>query len=188
MLQMHCLESSERTELLAHVREVHRGLAQFAEVFAPIQWTHHEALGKWTPAEIIEHTLLVENEILDEVHLHLADAPSFDRQEEMDSKEIILRRFLPNRGKARASDNSSRFSGLQQDDARAALTKSEEKLSDLLTRQSRTPLKAIMWNHAGFGPLSAYLWLLYIPLQSERHLNQLIQRFGFPQTRAQGSQ
>jgi len=171
------IEPFERAELMDLVHGIHVDFASFIRSFTSIAWRHRQTDGVWSPSEIIEHTLLVEEELLADIEQHCGDTPSPDWAKVTKGKESLLRRFLPNAGRAQASDSTSRFLGITQGEALSQLARSERRLEEQLAVWATLPLKAIVWNHTGFGPLSGYHWLLYIPLHSERHLNQLRQLY-----------
>ncbi|MDE1162341.1 MAG: DinB family protein [Acidobacteriaceae bacterium] len=167
----------ERVELVDSVHGIHEQVAAFVRSFTSAAWRHRQADGAWSPSEIVEHLLLVEEELLSAVQERCGDDPCLDWAKVTHGKELLLRRFLPNAGRAQASDSTSRFLGISQGEALSQLARSERRLEEQLAVWANLPLKAIVWNHTGFGPLSGYHWLLYIPLHSERHLNQLRQRY-----------
>lgn len=140
----------------------------------PAEWVCPGKFGGWSPSEIVEHILLVDAEILDAVSRHLKDDPSPDWERLTGNKEAALKRYLPNMGRAQANAETSTFRGCRQEDVKDSLERNYCVISELFEMHSDTPLKAIVWHHPGMGPLSAYLWLLYIPLHAERHLNQLL--------------
>ena len=169
-----CITKTEKLALLQHTREVHEGLEKLICNLTPAQWTRRRTPHEWSPAEIVEHTLLAEDGILDGVTRHLHDQPSDLWQEQTGRKDLIIRRYLPNLGKAQANLRTSTFSGLDQRDVQDALFARLQSLGELLEIGCELPLKAVVWDNERFGSLNAYQWLLYLPLHSERHLNQLL--------------
>ncbi len=165
---------AERTWLLRHLRTVHEAMDDVVRHMTPAEWVCAGTLGNWSPSEIVEHTLLVDAEILGAVSRHLKDDPSPDWERLTGNKEAALKRYLPNMGRAQANAETSTFRGCRQEDVKDLLDRNYRVISGLLEKHSDTPLKAIVWHHSGMGALSAYLWLLYIPLHAERHLNQLL--------------
>ena len=105
---------------------------------------------------------------------YLQDQPSPDWERVTPHKDAVLKHYLPNIGRARANARASTFKGIPQQDVQAALAKTYQSVEEILDKGSGAALKAIVWAHGGFGPLSAYQWLLYVPLHAERHLNQLL--------------
>ncbi|MDE1176347.1 MAG: DinB family protein [Edaphobacter sp.] len=168
------ISNEERTWLLEHLRTVHSTMVEVAGHFSAVDWITAQVPGDWNPSQIVEHTLLVDEEILGQVRKHLADSPYADWEQITGRKEIVLKRYLPNIGRAQANAKTSTFRGLRQEDIRSLLEKSYQGVDEILSRNSELPLKAIIWPHGGMGPLNAYQWLLYIPLHAERHLNQLL--------------
>jgi hypothetical protein len=141
--------------------------------FSPIAWTSARGPSEWSPAQVVEHTILVERGLMKNVALHLGDVPDPEGSQDSGALERLLRRVLPAQGKARASEKHSTFVGLRADAVQSALDTTLKEFSSLLEDHAGRPLKAISWPHGAFGPMSGYLWLLYVPLHSERHLGQL---------------
>ncbi|MFT4114338.1 DinB family protein [Silvibacterium sp.] len=167
------ISGDERAWLLEHLHKVHATIADVVRRTGAADWSAQPCPASWSPAQIVEHTLLVEDEILAEVQAHLDGRPSPDWQAQTAGKDAVLRRYLPRIGKALANPRTSTFRGLSPDEVEPSLAESYRRFSSLLRISEERPMKAIVWLHGGMGGLSAYLWLLYIPLHSERHLHQL---------------
>jgi hypothetical protein len=159
--------------MIALLTEVHTGFERAVHGLAQVRWTAAPVSGGWSPAEILEHTLLVERGLLANVKNHLGDEPIPARMEETDGKDAILRKFLPDSGKAQASEKNSTFLGLEQNQVASLLKENLLGFSQTVEANAELPLRNIAWQHGGFGLLNASQWLLYIPLHSQRHLNQL---------------
>jgi hypothetical protein len=167
------ISETERSSLIAHLASVHNAMCEVVGGFSPIAWTSARDPGEWSPAQVVEHTILVERGLMKNVALHLGDVPDLEGSQDSGALERLLRRVLPAQGKARASEKNSTFAGLRADAVQSALDTTLKEFSFLLEDHAGGPLKAIFWPHGAFGPMSAYLWLLYVPLHSERHLGQL---------------
>ncbi len=164
---------SERSALTRHLDSVHAAFVEIMLRLEPDAWNARSLHYGWSPSEIVEHSLLVETGILDSVRRHLGDPTTPNWSDLLMRQEGAIRSFLPRGGKAKASEKNSTFQGFGQEEARVALGSAGAAFDKLLADNEELPLKAIVWPHSMFGSLSAYLWLLYIPLHSERHLHQL---------------
>lgn len=173
-MQIDRVTPEERGWLLEHLKTVHVAMNEVVSQISPVQWNRRGSIEAWSPREIVEHTVMVDEEILGDVQDHWKDEPIPDWENVVGRKDLMLKRYLPNIGRARASTKTSTFRGFRQEDVCESFQKSYDAVARLLDRGSDTPLKAIIWAHGGMGALSAYQWLLYIPLHTERHLNQLL--------------
>jgi hypothetical protein len=173
-MQSDLVTAEERTWLLEHLQTVHAAINDVVRQIPPEIWVRSDVAQNWSPAEVVEHTLLVDEEILADVRGHLQDQPFPDWERVTARKDAVLKHYLPNIGRARANARTSTFRGFLQQDVPAALAKSYQSVEGILFQESGTALKTIVWLHGGMGPLNAYQWLLYIPLHAERHLNQLL--------------
>jgi uncharacterized damage-inducible protein DinB len=164
---------SEIEDLVSRLRSVHDEVRHVISTLTLAQWNAKPSEGVWSPSEVVQHILLVEMGILNSVRNHVETPPSNDWYEQVAQKEPALRRFLPRGGKAVASEKNSTFREIEQQEALLMLQDSIGEYESFLLDERELPLKAILWPHSIFGPLSAYLWLLYIPLHSQRHVLQL---------------
>ena len=180
------LSEMERSELANQVSQLHRSLAAEVQGMSLSQWDLRPDADTWSAAEIVEHVLLVETSLMRQILEHSGDTPRADWEFVLRGKADFLRKVLPGGGKAKAGPSVTRFEGLALARVPDALADSREKLEELLLGTRDLPLKAILWGNRWFGDLSAYLWLLYIPLHGEGHLGQLKRQFGdraFPSTK-----
>ena len=167
------VSDAERAAITTHVAEGHRLLADEVAGLDDALWDRRPDPEAWSPAEIVEHVLLAERSLMQQVRVRSTDAPDADWEAKVDGRIEVLRRSLPGSGKAKAGPSVTGFGGLRREDVAASLADSARTLDELLVSAQDLPLKAILWNNKWFGDLSAYLWLLYIPLHTERHIGQL---------------
>ena len=167
------ISPADRDAMIAHLSEVHLGFHQVIETCGDAEWSAQRNADEWSPAQVAEHTLMVEASLLQSVIKHLDDEPSSERRAEMRGKTLMLRRFLPSTGKAKASEKNSTFAGMSKVEVLSGFAQSRRNVSELLHAHADTRFHDISWPHSGFGLLTAYQWLLYTPLHSERHLGQM---------------
>ena len=72
-MQSDRITAEERSWLLEHLKAVHGVMSDVVRQMPPEQWNRSGSLQSWSPAEIVEHTLLVDEEILAEVRNHQRD-------------------------------------------------------------------------------------------------------------------
>ena len=172
-MEENCISPADREALIAQLGEVHLGFQKVIEVCGDADWSAQRNADEWSPAQVAEHTLLVEASLLQSVINHLDDVPSPERRAEVRGKTLLLRRFLPSTGKAQASVKNSTFAGMSKIEVLSGFAQSRRNICEHLNAHADTPFHDISWPHSGFGLLTAYQWLLYIPLHSERHLGQM---------------
>ena len=175
---MQTIESSnltvaERNELSAQLARAHADVRVEISNTRLGVWAQRPDPLRWSCAEIVEHILLVEASLLRRVMEHQNDVPVSDWKAALEGKKELLLKIVPSEGKVQASPGVATFRGINYSDVEAALSESRAQLQSFLQETADLPLKAILWPHSLFGSLSAYLWLLYIPLHTERHVAQL---------------
>jgi hypothetical protein len=139
------------------------------------QWNFKPAPDCWSAAEIAEHIMLTENVLFAKIQQAIAAQPNPDWQTQTAGKSDFLERALINRQyKAQAPElilPKSRFTRAQ------ILRQYEEARARALNfiRETTLPLNEHTAEHPfpRFSTLSAYQWVLYIPLHNQRHVQQI---------------
>lgn len=168
------MQPDEGTALRKRLAAAHRDLLHEAERVAPEHWNYSpRPQEQWSPSQIAEHVFLAERVLRDQVRMHLGDEPRPDLLPTMQDRADLLMRVLPGGGKAPAGKQSTAFSGFRLEDLATVISGAEAQYDLLLDEAKASPVKAICWKSPFFGELSAYLWLLYVPLHTARHVGQL---------------
>ncbi len=163
----------EFAKLTGDLRSTHSELLDAVEVFPLEKWESAGSDGGWSAAQIVEHILLAQRVLREQIRFHLQDPVRPDLPAMMEQQFARLVRYLPGGGKAHAGKQSTAFQGLSPGGVAAEISAAEEQFSDLLTAAALCPIKAIGWNSPFFGELSALLWLHYPALHTTRHVAQL---------------
>lgn len=168
------LTEEECVELARRRAESHKSLTNEISRIPENLWTtSYSDVSAWCGSEIVEHVLLAEASLIGQVRQHLEDAPNPDANKLLTGKLETLLRVLPGTGKAVAGPRLSTFSGLDRTSVASRLDESRAAFSDLIDQAKSVPVKAIVWENKFFGSLSAYHWMLYVPLHTLRHAAQL---------------
>jgi hypothetical protein len=155
------LEKS-RTEFLAAIQ----GLSEE-------QWKWKPAPDRWSIAEVAEHVVLAEAGQFANVKMALAGSPNPAWEEQTARKTAMLETVLAGRmGKAQAPEAIVPKEGLTR---AQAVERFERQRKEIVQFAAGTdlPLKQYTLPNAFFGPLNAYQWLLYAPLHTLRHNQQI---------------
>src|SRR5216683_2801121 len=70
------LTSSELEQAHLYLQQTHSGVAGAVKGLSEAQWTFKPAPGRWSIAEIVEHTIFVQERVLGPLRDRLATAPA----------------------------------------------------------------------------------------------------------------
>lgn len=160
-------------DLETRLLSAHSRLSEIVLRISPAMWTTLSPGTLWSASNIVEHVLLSEKVLMDQVRRHMDDPPNPDAGFLLAGQAEKLFRILPSGGKAAAGASVSTFVGLNHAHVSDGFSSSSLEYAKLIQEMRFRPVKAILWRNRFFGDLSAYLWMLYIPLHSERHVAQL---------------
>jgi hypothetical protein len=149
------------------------------------QWKWKPAPERWSVGECAEHIMLSEGLLFAKVQ----DALSHDANPDWEKKtagktELIVRVMAPRLGKAVAPEAIQPQSKLTRAEVMSRFAEARAK-----TFEFATGTAASMNDHTSehpfpvFNTLSAYQWLIYIPLHNERHdkqIQEVMATPGFP--------
>lgn len=160
------------------IRYLDQSEKQFKELIADVnaeQWNWHPAPGKWSVGECAEHIVLAEGLLFSSVKKAVASPPNPDWAEQTKGKTEFLERIMPNRtGKAVApeaivpSGKWTKDETIAKFDAARAITRKFIETTDVALAEH-----TLEHPFPVFKTLSAYQWLIYIPLHNIRHNGQL---------------
>jgi uncharacterized damage-inducible protein DinB len=179
------LAEEERAEILGLLEQSRRGFVQAIEGLTDAQWTWKPFGGGWSVGEVAEHVVLAEFMVFNVVRRTMRALSDPDWSRKTGSKTATLRRLLLERGgKANAPDSLVPREHLNVAEAKARFDRGRERIVAFVT-EGGGPLKEQVLTHpmAAFGDLNAHQWLLYLPLHTMRHVQQIAEiksSAGFP--------
>jgi hypothetical protein len=164
------LTTEEITTASRHLSVTRGFLLESVGGLSPAQWDFKPASDAWSPAENMEHIVLVESGIHAIIE-GMKEAPGLppkgDRRE-MD--EFILNQIPKRSRKGKASEPAcptGRWSGPEA--VKQFVQCREQSVRLLITRQ----LRAHAFPHPLFGPWDGYQWLLAAASHGARHTEQI---------------
>jgi hypothetical protein len=139
----------------------------------PEQWTWKPAPDRWSIGEIAEHVVLGEASQFANVKRALATEPNAAWEEQTKGKTALLEMALAGRmGKAQAPEAIVPKGGMTPATVRERFARQHAEIAEFAAK-TELLLKQHTVNSPFFGPLSAYQWLLYAPLHTVRHCQQI---------------
>jgi len=162
------------------IRLLEETQTEFLELTAGLsaaQWSYQPGAGLWSVGEIAEHIVLAEGLLFARMEAALASPPNPEWEAATARKTEFIEQVLPERGrKARAPGPLVPRGQWTAEGTRARFQQARARTRQF-TEQAVQPMKIHTAEHPFpiFGTLSAYQWLLYIPLHNLRHDRQIVE-------------
>jgi hypothetical protein len=166
------MTASDRAELIDLLEKSEREMMQFITGLSDAQWAFKPAPDRWSVGEVVEHIVLAEGLMFD-LAVKSLDSQANPKWQETLTKTAVLKAALPNR--ARRVDAPAAIQPKQAMTREAVLTRFKEQRARIgaYARDTDKPLKAHTSPNPFFGDLNAHQWLLYVPLHTIRHNQQI---------------
>jgi len=158
--------------------------ARFFSLLAGVsdsQWNWKPAPERWSVGECAEHIVRSNEALFGAAKVALAGEPNSEWKEKTQGKAELLMQVMPNRNPGGAGGASApqeiRPSGeIGRGELIARFTALYDELEERVT-SSEEPMKAHTEEHPFpiFGTLSAYDWIIYVPLHTTRHSKQMVE-------------
>ena len=171
-----CMSADERARLVEWLARSHDAFLDAVDRTSAAQWRWKPSAEQWSVGEAAEHVVLAEALMFGIVQSAVADRPNPDWETQTAGKTDLIVREMPSsqNGKAQAPDptrptwqmtSAQVVDGFR--DQRAQITR--------FVAETAHPVKAHTRVHPfpAFGTLNAYQWLVYIPLHTLRHAEQI---------------
>jgi hypothetical protein len=169
------MSAGERARVLELLEQAGREYLERTSELSSQQWVYKATPVAWSVAEIAEHIMLAESLLFGFVERAMAGAPDSRWKEAPLAKAELLEKALPNRSfKAAAPDPVVPTGLLARAETMTRYGQARTRTREF-AEHTDLPLKAYKCKHPFpvFDMLSAYDWLLYIPLHHLRHNQQI---------------
>jgi hypothetical protein len=169
------MTAEERTKVLNYFAESRKEFLAAIEGVSEEQWKWKPAPERWSVGETAEHIVLAEEALFGFVQKAISSPPNPDWEEKTKGKtEFIERVMAPRLGKATAPEPIVPTGKLTQAEVRERFEK-QRAVIEKFAAETELELKKFTAEHPFpvFNTLSAYQWLIYIPLHTERHDKQI---------------
>jgi len=164
---IHLLEQS-RDEFLASV-----------EGLTDQQWNNHPAPGSWSIGETAEHIVLAETSFFGAIQRAVTSTPNAGWEAEPGRKSMFIERVMTNRTHKVQAPKSIQPRGLPRAEVLDRYLDVRSRTLQF-ARETQLALREFTADHPFpvFNTLSAYDWLLYIPMHNLRHNAQIVELLG----------
>lgn len=169
------LTTQERTLLVDLLERSAKEFLSSVEGLTDAQWSFKPGPDRWSVAEVAEHLERAEVALFASARSVQAQTPTSDWQVRTAGKSELLQRMLLNRdAKAQAPEILAPRHDLTREQIIDGFRNARGETLKF-ARETDTPLKTYVRVHPFpiFGELNAYQWVLYIPLHTMRHNQQI---------------
>ena len=166
------MTADDRAELIELLEKSEREMMQYITGLSDAQWAFKPAPDRWSVGEVVEHIVLAEGLMFD-LAVKSLDSQANPKWQETLTKTAVIKAALPNR--SRRVDAPAAIQPKQGMTREAVLTRFKEQRARIgaYARDTDKPLKAHTSPNPFFGDLNAHQWLLYVPLHTIRHNQQI---------------
>jgi hypothetical protein len=169
------LSAEERACVLELLEDSQRDFFEALDGLSETQWRWKPAPEQWSVGETAEHIVLAESLLFASVRRAVASPPNPEWAEQTKGKTEVVTRVVPSRtGKAAAPDRIVPRAGLTPAQVKEGFAAQRTDMVRF-ARDTQVALKEHTLAHPFpiFGMLHAYHWLLYVPLHTIRHNQQI---------------
>ncbi len=169
------LTPEDRAKVIRYLDQSEKQFQGLIADVTPEQWNWHPAPGKWSIAECAEHIVLAEGLLFASVQKAISTPANPEWAEQTKGKTEFLERIMPNRmGKAVAPEAIVPGGKWTKEETIAKFNEARARTRKF-TETTTIALNEHTLEHPFpvFKTLSAYQWLIYIPLHHIRHNGQL---------------
>jgi hypothetical protein len=169
------LTDEERARMVSLLRQTYDQVVAAVQPLNASQWGFRPGLDSWSVGLIIEHLGVVETRLFAQVDRALKTEPNRSWFLHTHGKDDLIVRLLADRSDKRDAPPAVVPTGNVDRGVALRVFRERRAQSIAFTETTTEPLKAHTLDHhrAEVGTINAYQWLLYIPLHTRRHLNQI---------------
>ena len=169
------MSKEDRAKVLKWLDESSAQTIAAVEKLNDAQWSFKSAPEKWSVGEVVEHIMMAESLLFAQMEKALAAPVIPDWAEKTKGKADFLERVMVKRqGKAQAPEAIVPSGKITRAELMVKLREARAKTREYAV-QTNDGLHSHTTDHIFpvFNTLSAYQWLIYIPLHNIRHNQQI---------------
>jgi hypothetical protein len=169
------MTAEERAKVMNYLEESRKEFLAAIDGVTEEQWKWKPAPERWSVGETAEHIVLAEALLFGTVKTAIGAPPNPAWEEKTKGKtEFIEKVMAPRLGKATAPEPIVPSGKMTQAQVRETFLKQRVEI-EKFAKETQIALKEYTAEHPFpvFGTLSAYQWLIYAPLHTERHDKQI---------------
>ena len=151
-----------------------RSLIETLSSLSAGQWNFRLAEGAWTPAECVEHIVLVEASIVRQLETPAGGPPADAAAKALtEGKDTLVLRAVPDRRRRALAPGTFRPRGAWTPENAIGRFGQTRGRTVAFTRSTTANLRDVVWPHPFFKELDGVQWLLFAVVHGERHRLQI---------------
>jgi hypothetical protein len=169
------MTEEERAKVIKMLLDSQKEYLEAIEKVTEAQWNYRPSPFAWSVGLTAEHIMLTEARLFGAVEQALAQPMNPEWEKKTEGKAEFIERVMPNRaGKAQAPIEVRPTGKLTREEIISRYKEQRARVLEF-ARKTDLPLKAHTVEHPFrvFNTLSAYDWLIYVPLHNVRHNKQM---------------
>jgi hypothetical protein len=169
------MTAEEKARVIGWLVESEKEYLSAIENLTSAQWSYKPSPFRWSVGEVAEHIALTEAALFASVERALSSPANADWEAKTAGKAEFIERVMPSRtGRAQAPIEVRPSGKLTREEVIRKFKETRARVQ-AMAEKTDLPLKAHTLDHPFrvFNTLSAYDWLIYIPLHTLRHNKQI---------------
>ncbi len=167
----------ERAKLVKYLRDSEQQFVALLDAVSDDQWVWKPAPDRWSVGEVARHIVIAEDYLFEQADLAMKSPADAEWEAKTASKTALLERALPDRSRRVQAPEPLNPLGSAPMDRDQVLKAFREKRARTIRFAETTMLPLREHLTKGlfpiFDPLNAYQFVLYIPLHTIRHNQQI---------------
>jgi uncharacterized damage-inducible protein DinB len=169
------LSPAEREFALKYLEATRDKFLQSIAGLSQKQWAFKPGPDRWSVAEVSEHITVAESTILGLIQKQVMASPAApEKREQVKGKDEMILQRMPDRSHKAQAPEILRPTGrwATEADLTEAFEENRRVTMDYV-RTTNDDLRDHFFDHARFGTMDGYQWLLLLSAHSERHTAQI---------------
>ena len=167
------LKEEERAAIVEGLERTAGAFASAAQQVPEENWDVARAAGKWSPAQIAEHLVLVEQQLKQMIQEKLLTSPETERSADQEKLDKRVPEAVLNPNRRPEAPPSMRPTGRWSSREETLHAFADERRRTVeYVRTTQDPLRSHRVPHS-LGNLDGHHWLLLLVAHTERHTRQL---------------
>jgi hypothetical protein len=165
---------AEREHVVKLLEDSQNEFMSYVDGLTDAQWNFKPGPDRWSIGETAEHIMLAEGGLFGRAEKALASPENPDWEKKTAGKSAFIERVMTDRSHKVTAPEAIRPTGLSREEVIRRYKEGRAKTL-MFIRETDAPLNSHTAEHPFpvFGTLSAYQYILYIPLHNMRHDQQI---------------
>ncbi len=167
------MTAGERSRAVVELAEGRERLLRAVAEVAPAKWSARPSPEVWSPAECVEHIVMVEEQTMSFLESRTAPRAASHPAASLAGRDEVIRQSSVDRSEKRSAPERVRPSGGWQKQEAVERFRAVRARAIAFTESTSLPLRDLRWKHTYFGEIDSYQTLLFLAGHALRHTRQI---------------